>query len=138
MREQKGQRNQELIALQKSNLLLMLIKGRAGLKGEILALAGIQIVQRSIITRQGLQDGDKILKNFFKDFEALYYQRKKSHIHFIHHGIHLLTHIAPETVWAGPPACYVQRTMEMAIGNLGREIRQNKDFFQNLEERGVL
>ena len=101
-------------------------------------VAGIQILQHPIITPQGLKDGDKILKNFVKDFEALYYQRKESRIHFVRHSIHLLTHIAPETVRAGPPACYAQWTMETAIGNLGREIRQDKDFFRNLEERGVL
>jgi hypothetical protein len=101
-------------------------------------VAGIQILQCPIITPQGLKDGDKILKNFVKDFEALYYQRKESRIHFVRHSIHLLTHIAPETVRAGPPACYAQWTMETAIGNLGREIRQDKDFFRNLEERGVL
>ena len=66
------------------------------------------------------------------------WQRKESRIHFVRHSIHLLTHIAPETVRAGPPACYAQWTMETAIGNLGREIRQDKDFFRNLEERGVL
>ena len=71
-------------------------------------------------------------------FEALYYQRKESRIHFVRHSIHLLTHITPETVQAGPPACYAQWTMETAIGNLGREIRQDKDFFRNIEECGVL
>ena len=101
-------------------------------------VARIQVLQHPIITRQGLQDGDKTLKSFVKDFEALYYQQKESCIHFVHHSINLLTHIALETVWAGPPACYAQWTMEMAIGNLGREICQDKDFFWNLEECGLL
>ncbi|KAF8228365.1 hypothetical protein L208DRAFT_1291898 [Tricholoma matsutake] len=92
-------------------------------------VAGIQVLQHPIITLQGLKDSDKTLKNFVKDFKAVYYQWKESHIHFVHHSIHLLTHIAPETVQAGPPACYAQWTMETAIGNLGREIRQDKDFF---------
>ena len=73
-----------------------------------------------------------------KEFEALYYQRKASRIHFVRHSIHLLTHIAPETIRAGPLACYAQWTMETAIGNLGKEIRQDKDPYRNLEERGVL
>jgi hypothetical protein len=38
----------------------------------------------------------------------------------------------------GPLACYAQWTMETAIGNLGKEIRQHKDPYRNLEERGVL
>src|SRR5262249_51816099 len=56
----------------------------------------------------------------------------------VRHSVHLLTHIAPETVRVGPLACYAQWTMETAIGNLGREVRQDKDFYRNLEERGVL
>jgi hypothetical protein len=54
------------------------------------------------------------------------------------HSVHLLTHIAPETVRAGPLACYAQWTMETAIGNLGKEIRQDNDPCCNLEEHGVL
>ena len=68
----------------------------------------------------------------------LYYQHKASRIHFVHHSIHLLTHIAPETVRAGPLACYAQWTMETLIGNLGKEIQQNKDPYRNLEEHGMI
>jgi hypothetical protein len=46
--------------------------------------------------------------------------------------------LMPETVRAGPLACYAQWTMETAIGNLGKEIRQDKDPYRNLEECGVL
>lgn len=73
-----------------------------------------------------------------REFKALYYQRKASRIRFVQHSIHLLTHIAPETIRAGPLTCYAQWTMETAIGNLGKEIRQDKDPYRNLEERGVL
>ena len=101
-------------------------------------VAGIQMLQRPVITPQDLRNGNKALKDFVRDFEALYYQRKAFQIHFVRHSIHLLTHIAPETVRAGPLACYAQWTMETAIGNLGKEIRQDKDPYRNLEERGVL
>ncbi|KAF8222325.1 hypothetical protein L208DRAFT_1038562, partial [Tricholoma matsutake] len=97
----------------------------------------IQVLQCPIITPQDLWNGNRVLKEFVRDFEALYYQCKESRIHFVHHSIHLLTHIAPETVRAGPLACYAQWTMETAIGNLGKEIRQDKDPYCNLEERGV-
>ena len=101
-------------------------------------VAGIQVLQRPIITPQDLWNGNRVLKDFVRDFKALYYQRKESRIHFVCHSIHLLTHIAPETVRAGPLACYAQWTMETAIGNLGKEIRQDKDPYRNLEERGVI
>jgi hypothetical protein len=101
-------------------------------------VAGIRALQRPIITPQDLQNGNTALKEFVRDFESLYYQRKSTRIHFVRHSIHLLTHIAPETVRAGPLACYAQWTMETAIGNLGKEIRQDKDPYRNLEERGVI
>ncbi|KAH9048851.1 hypothetical protein EDB84DRAFT_1261692, partial [Lactarius hengduanensis] len=59
-------------------------------------------------------------------------------IHFIRQSIHLLTHIAPETFRLGPLACYTQWTLETAIGNLGREIRLDRDMFANLTQRAVL
>ena len=71
-------------------------------------VAGIQVLQRPLITPQDLRIGNTALKDFVREFEALYYQRKASRIHFIRHSVHLLTHIAPETVCAGPLACYAQ------------------------------
>ena len=47
-------------------------------------------------------------------------------------------HIAPETVRAGPLSCYAQWTLEMAIGNLGREIQQDHDLYANLTQRAIL
>ena len=101
-------------------------------------VAGIKVLQRPIITPQDLWNGNRVLKEFVKDFKALYYQCKESHIHLVHHSIHLLTHIAPETVCAGPLACYAQWTIETAIRNLGKEIHQDKDPYHNLEEHGVI
>jgi hypothetical protein len=50
----------------------------------------------------------------------------------------MLTHVAPETIRAGPLACYAQWTLETAIGNLGREIRQDRDLYANLTQRAIL
>ncbi|KAF8226798.1 hypothetical protein L208DRAFT_1498218 [Tricholoma matsutake] len=101
-------------------------------------VAGIQALQHPKITPEVLRHGNTVLKDFVQEFEALYYQQMESRIHFICHSIHLLTHIAPKTVCAGPLTCYAQWTMETAIGNLSKEIRQDKDPFWNLEEHGVL
>jgi len=62
----------------------------------------------------------------------------ESRVHFVRQSIHLVTHIAPETLRAGPLACYAQWMLETAIGNLGREIRQDRDLYMNLTQRAIL
>ena len=101
-------------------------------------VAGIRIMQRPRISKEELLLGHELLRSFAREFEDLYYQRKESRIHFVRQSIHLLTHIAPETIRVGPLACYAQWTLETAIGNLGREIRQDRDLFANLAQRAVL
>ena len=101
-------------------------------------VAGIRILQRPRISKQELLTGHDLLTSFAREFEELYYQRKETRIHFVRQSIHLLTHIAPETFRVGPLACYAQWTLETAIGNLGREIRQDRDMFANLAQRAVL
>ena len=75
---------------------------------------------------------------FALEFEDLYYQCMESRIHFVRHSVHLLMHMGPETFHIGPLACYVQWTLETAIGNLDREIRQDRDIFTNLTQRAVI
>ena len=101
-------------------------------------VAGIRILQRPRISKQELLTGHDLLTSFAREFEELYYQRKETRIHFVRQSIHLLTHIAPETFRVGPLACYAQWTLETAISNLGREIRQDRDMFANLAQRAVL
>src|ERR1700761_9346991 len=62
----------------------------------------------------------------------------ESRIHFVRQSVHLLSHIASETLRLGPLSCYAQWTLETAIGNLGREIRQDRDLYANLTHRAVL
>ena len=52
--------------------------------------------------------------------------------------IHLLTHIAPEVLRAGPGIIGSQWVMERAIGDLGGEIRLPSNPFANLSQRAVL
>lgn len=73
-----------------------------------------------------------------QEFEQLYYQRRADRIHFIRQSIHLLTHIASKTIRIGPLSCYSQWTIETAIGNLGAEIRQDRDPYANIAQRGIL
>ena len=101
-------------------------------------VSGVRLLQRHRILHEQLLQGHQILMDFVCEFEDLYYQRKASRIHFVRQSIHMLTHIGPETLRAGPLSCYAQWTLEMAIGNLGREIRQDRDIYSNLTQRAIL
>ncbi|KAH8981811.1 hypothetical protein EDB92DRAFT_1969673 [Lactarius akahatsu] len=101
-------------------------------------VAGVRILQRHSIGYQDLLRSHQLLMDFAYEFEELYYQRMESRIHFVRQSVHLLTHIGPETFRAGPLACYAQWTLETAIGNLGREIRQDRDIFANLTQRAII
>lgn len=95
-------------------------------------VSGVRILQQWVINPDDLQRGHKLLCEFTKEFEELYYQRRPDRIHFIRQSIHLLTHIASETTRIGPLSCYAQWTIETAIGNLGGEIRQDRDPYTNI------
>jgi hypothetical protein len=101
-------------------------------------VSGIRILQRWVISPDDLQRGHRLLCEFTREFEELYYQRRAERIHFIRQSVHLLTHIASETIRVGPLSCYSQWAIETAIGNLGEEIRQDRDPYANIAQRGVL
>ncbi|TFK58439.1 hypothetical protein BDN72DRAFT_906735 [Pluteus cervinus] len=99
---------------------------------------GIRLLGQRKISRQDLEEGHRLLLDFSREFEELYYQRNKNRIHFVRQSIHLLTHIGTETVRMGPPGCYAQWTMETLIGSLGEEIRSDVDPYGNITQRGVI
>jgi len=101
-------------------------------------VSGVRILQKWVISPDDLKRGHKLLCEFTREFENLYYQRRPDRIHFIRQSIHLLTHIASETIRLGPLSCYSQWTIESAIGNLGEEIRQDRDPYVNIAQQGVL
>ncbi len=101
-------------------------------------VSGIRILQQWVISMDDLRRGHKLLCEFAQEFEQLYYQRRAERIHFVRQSIHLLTHLAPETIRVGPLSCYAQWTIETAIGNLGEEIRMDRDPYANIAQRGVL
>ena len=101
-------------------------------------VSGVRILQKWVISPDDLKQGHKLLCEFTREFEELYYQRRADRIHFIRQRIHLLTHIASETIRLGPLSCYSQWTIETAIGNLGEEIRQDRDPYANIAQRGIL
>jgi hypothetical protein len=101
-------------------------------------VSGICLLQRHRISCDDLMKGHQTLMDFVCEFEDLYYQHKALRIHFVCQSIHMLTHIVPETLCAGPLLCYAQWTLETTIGNLGREIRQDRDLYSNLTQWAVL
>ena len=90
------------------------------------------------LSSEHIKKGNHLLCEFHKEFEDLYVQQCAEQIHFLHHSIHLLMHIEPETICAGPLGCYAQWTMETAIGDLGDEICQDKDPYANITQCGLL
>jgi hypothetical protein len=101
-------------------------------------VSGVRLLQRYSIICNKLIKGHSRLMEFVQEYETLYYQRMEARIHFVRQSVHLLTHIGPETLCAGPLSCYAQWTLETTIGYLGREIRQDHDQFANLTQRAIL
>jgi hypothetical protein len=97
-------------------------------------VSGVRILQKWVVSPEDLQLGHRLLCEFTREFEQLYYQCRADRIHFIRQSIHLLTHIASETIRVGPLSCYSQWTIETAIGNLGDEIRQDRDPYANIAQ----
>ncbi|KAG6835778.1 hypothetical protein H0H93_014742 [Arthromyces matolae] len=72
-----------------------------------------------------------------QDFELLYVQRRADRIHMVRPCVHAVAHLPKETARLGPAPLYSTWTMERMIGDLGSEIRQPSNPYQNLSERGL-
>ncbi|KAF8870455.1 hypothetical protein BD779DRAFT_1455409 [Infundibulicybe gibba] len=83
---------------------------------------GIRLLHQRNISRAQLQDAHKAIKNFYYEFESIYGQRRVDRLHFIRPFLHALLHIASE--------CRV-------VGDLGGEVAQPSNPYQNLSERGL-
>ncbi|KAJ6535144.1 hypothetical protein B0H19DRAFT_1004445, partial [Mycena capillaripes] len=80
----------------------------------------------------------KLAIDFVGEFEALYYQGMPERIHFVRQSVHVMSHLAPETIRLGPAPLYSQWTIERTIGNLGQEIKSQSEPYANLGERALL
>jgi hypothetical protein len=83
---------------------------------------GICIAHQYKIPMMSLKQAHQFLLDFILEFENLYYKRHRNQMHFVCPCIHLLIHIAPEVLRAGPGIIGSQWVMEWAIGDLGSEI----------------
>ncbi|KAG2745669.1 hypothetical protein P692DRAFT_201695283, partial [Suillus brevipes Sb2] len=66
------------------------------------------------------------------EFETLYCQHQEDHIHFVCPSTHQVDPLVAEAVQKGPPVCYAQWTMDWTISNLGQEIQQSSEPYENL------
>ncbi len=98
---------------------------------------GIQILLQEEITFAEVMEAHKLLTQFSDEFEKLYVDRHPGRIHFVRPCIHGLAHLVLETLRLGPGAIYSQWAMERTIGNLGQEIKNDKDPFANLTTRAL-
>jgi hypothetical protein len=75
-------------------------------------VVGMRVMHQHRISVAQLQRAHKLLLEFVRDFELLYYQRKTTRIHFIRQSIHTLLHMSPEVFRVGPLGCHSQYTLE--------------------------
>jgi hypothetical protein len=84
-----------------------------------------------------LVEAHEFMTEFSNRFEELYVQRGADRIHSVRLCLHTASHFAPETTCIGPNILISQWTLERTVGNLGKEIKQHRDPYTNISERGV-
>lgn len=97
----------------------------------------IRILHQRSITRAQLQVAEKYMQEFHHEFELIYAQRRTDRLHLMRPCLHALLHMAPKTERVGPAPLYSTWTMERLVGDLGGEIWQPSNPYQNLSERGL-
>ena len=97
----------------------------------------IRILHQRTISRTQLEEAHKYLKLFCVDYEEIYVQRRSDRLHMVRPSIHGILHMPSETVRVGPTPLSSTWTMERLIGDLGSEIRQPSNPYQNLSQRGL-
>jgi len=94
------------------------------------------LMQEEILPTE-LMESHQLMTEFSNGFEELYVQRRIDRIHFVRPCVHTASHFAPETTRVGPGIIVSQWALERTIGNLGEEIKQHRDPYTNISERGV-
>lgn len=93
---------------------------------------GARILIQRRITGEQVREAHSFLIRFVEEYENLYYQRRPERLHFCRPSLHTLLHTAPEITRVGPGTYSSQYTMERAIGDFGRDIRQPSNPYANL------
>jgi len=97
----------------------------------------IRLLHQRTIKRSQLQEAHKYLKLFCVEYEEIYVQRRSDRLHMVRPSVHGILHMPSETVRVGPTPLSSTWTMERLIGDLGSEIRQPSNPYQNLSQRGL-
>ena len=97
----------------------------------------IRILHQRTIPRAQLEEAHKYIKLFCLEFEDIYVQWRSDRLHMVRPSVHALLHMPSETVRVGPTPLSSTWTMERLIGDLGSEIRQPSNPYQNLSQRGL-
>jgi hypothetical protein len=71
------------------------------------------------------------------EYEEIYVQRRSDRLHMVRPSVHAILHMPSEMVCVGPTPLSSTWTMERLIGDLGSEIRQPSNPYQNLSQRGL-
>ena len=97
----------------------------------------IRILHQRTIPHTQLAEAHKYIKLFCVEYEEFYVQRRSDRLHMVRPSVHGILHMASETVRVGPTPLSSTWTMERLIGDLGSEIRQPSNPYQNLSQRGL-
>ena len=97
----------------------------------------IRLLHQRTIKCSQLQEAHKYLKLFCMEYEEIYVQQRSDHLHMVHPSVHGILHMPSETVRVGPTPLSSTWTMERLIGDLGSEIRQPSNPYQNLSQHGL-
>ncbi|KAF9061585.1 hypothetical protein BDP27DRAFT_1235012 [Rhodocollybia butyracea] len=98
-------------------------------------VGGIRLIYLKKITPVQVRVTYKLLIEVTKEFKEIYVQRRMDRIHFVRQPIHVLSHLASETVRVGSLITSSQWTMENSIGSLTCEIKSDSHPYANLSNR---
>ena len=98
---------------------------------------GVQSVSQRRITTEHVWKAHRALLEYGDEFEIIYYQRLHSRLHFIRPVLHMLCYLASEAVRIDPGSYLSQWTIERTMGDIGEEVKQPSNPFQNFSERGL-
>jgi hypothetical protein len=100
-------------------------------------VSAVRLLQQCSVSVPHLQRAHRLVLEFTEEYEALYYRRMVSWLHFCRQSIHGLSHLAQDIARLGPDVYSSQWTLERTISNLGQEIKQPSKPYVNLANCGL-
>lgn len=95
---------------------------------------GVRILTQRAITGKQAQEAHSYLVQFVEEYENIYCQRRVDRLHFARPCVHSLVHVGLELYRVGNGIHTDQFTMERAIGEYGKNIRQPSNMFGALNQ----